>query len=161
MRCKITRTSFFLLMLCVLICTFFNKNLIVLHHGDNNFLIYFESNSILNLFSNIFSISIHSLACQYFLRYYWYCYNQKQASGAVLQERCSCKFTNLQENTKKRFRYRCFLVNSAKFLMTRFLKSPCDGCFCINNRSVYFPTTTIRLFENDVTHIFWLKIFSA
>ena len=33
LQCKITRTSFFLLMLCVLICTFY-KNLIVLHHGD-------------------------------------------------------------------------------------------------------------------------------
>ena len=27
---------------------------------------------------------------QYSLRYYWSCYNQKQSSGAVLQERCSC-----------------------------------------------------------------------
>ena len=36
---KITRTSFCLL--CALICTFY-KNLIVLHHGDNNFLFYFD-----------------------------------------------------------------------------------------------------------------------
>ena len=42
LRCKITRTSFFLLILCVLICTFFYKNRIVFHHGDNNF--YFVLN---------------------------------------------------------------------------------------------------------------------
>ena len=58
---------------------------------------------------------------------------------------------NSQENTKKRFRYRCFLVNSAKFLITPFLKSPSGACFCINTRSVYFPITTFRLFKTDVT----------
>ena len=68
---------------------------------------------------------------------------------------------NSQENTKKIFRYRCFLVNSAKFLITPFLKNPSDGCFCINTRSVYFPTTTFRLFKNDVAHFFSLSIFSV
>ena len=66
---------------------------------------------------------------------------------------------NSQENTKKRFRYRFFLVNSAKFLITTFLKRPSNGCFCINTCSVYFPTTTFHLFKIDVTHIFWLSIF--
>ena len=32
----------------------------------------------------------------------------------------------------KRFRHRCFLVNSAKFLITPFLRNPLDGCLCIN-----------------------------
>ena len=44
LRCKITRTSFLFalcIILCVLICTFY-KNLIALHHGDNNFLFYFN-----------------------------------------------------------------------------------------------------------------------
>ena len=36
---KVTRTFFFLFW--VLICTFY-KNLIVIHHGDNNFLFYFD-----------------------------------------------------------------------------------------------------------------------
>ena len=46
----------------------------------------------------------------------------------------------LQLYQKKRFRHRCFLVNSAKFLITLFLKNPLHGCFCINNRSIYCPT---------------------
>ena len=44
---------------------------------------------------------------------------------------------------------------------TFFLKNPSDGCFCINTRPVYFPTTTFRLFKNDVTNIFRLNIFFA
>ena len=64
-------------------------------------------------------------------------------------------------SSKKRFRHRCFFVNFGKFLIKPFLKNPSDGCFCINTRSVYFPSTTLYLFKNDVTHIFWLSIFSA
>ena len=85
---------------------------------------------------------------------------------AVVQ-RCSVKKVfleisqNSQENTQKIFHYRCFLVNSAKFLITSFLKNPSDGCFCINTRSVYFPITTFRLFKNDVAHFFSLSIFSV
>ena len=45
---------------------------------------------------------------------------------------------------KKKIPAQCFLVNSAKFLITPFLKNSLDGCFCIN---------TFRLFKNDVTHI--------
>ena len=104
---------------------------------------------------------IHSFVCQNSLPFYWYCYNQKQSSRAVLQKRCLQISQNSQEKTKKGFRYRCFLVNSAKFLITTFLKNPSDGYFCINTRSVYCPTTTFRLFKNDVTHIFWLSIFPA
>ena len=33
-----------------------------------------------------------------------------------------------------------------------FLKNPLDGCFCINTRSVYFPTTNFCLSEKDVTN---------
>ena len=33
-----------------------------------------------------------------------------------------------------------------------FLKNSSDGCFCINTRSVYFPTTNFRFSENDVTN---------
>ena len=71
----------------------------------------------------------------------WYCYNQKQLSGGVLQKRCFYEFCKIRKKTpaltcvfneaaylqsltlsKKRFRHRCFLVNSAKFLITPFLK---------------------------------------
>ena len=85
---------------------------------------------------------IYSFVCQYSLHYYWYCYNQKQSSGAVLQKRCSFKFRKIHKKTpKKRFRRRCFLVNSAKFPITSFSKNASDGCFSINNRYVYCPTS--------------------
>ena len=37
----------------------------------------------------------------------------------------------------------------------------CERCFYINTHSVYCPTTTFRLFKNDVKHIFWMSIFSG
>ena len=51
------------------------------------------------------------------------------------------KVANLQSLTlsKTRFRCRCFLVNSGKFLIKLFLRKPWDGCFYINTRFVYFP----------------------
>ena len=112
------------------------------------------------LILNTFVYLICSFVCQYFLRYYWYCYNKKQSSGAVLQKRCSYKFRKIHKKTpKKRFQQRWFLVNSAIFLITLFLKKPSDGCFTINTCSLYCPTTTFCLFKNNVTHIFWLSIF--
>ena len=107
-----------------------------------------------------FSVIIHIFVCQYSLCYYWYCYNQKQSSGVVLQNRCSHKFRKIRKKTpKKRFRYRCFLVNSAKSLVISFLKKLSDGCFNVNTGPVYCPIMTFRLFNNDFTHIFWLSIF--
>ena len=67
---------------------------------------------------------------------------------------------NSQENTKKQIRrHICFLVNSAKILITSFLKNPSGGCFSINIRSVYYPTMTFCIFKNDVIHIFWLFFY--
>ena len=66
---------------------------------------------------------------------------------------------NFQENTKKIFHCRCFLVNSAKFSITSFLKNASGGFFSINTRYIYCPTLTFCLFKNDVTHIFWLSVF--
>ena len=54
-----------------------------------------------------------------------------------------------------------FFVNSAKFLIKPFTKNPSDDRFCINARTIYFPSTTLYLFKNDVTHVFRLSIFSA
>ena len=79
---------------------------------------------------------------QFPLNCYWYCYNQKQPSGDVLQKRCSYKFCKIHKKRsvlqdsflmkfqvyivllyqKKRFRYRRFLVNSRKFLINIFCK---------------------------------------
>ena len=44
---------------------------------------------------------------------------------------------------------------------TFFKGNPSDGCFCINTRSVYFPSTILYLFKNDATYSFRLDIFSA
>ena len=103
---------------------------------------------------------IYSFVCQYSLHYYWYCYNQKQSSGAVLQN-CSYKFHKIHKKTpEKRFRHKCFLVNSAKFPIASFSENSLDGCFRINIRYVYCPTLTFCLFKDVVTHIFSLNIFS-
>ena len=50
----------------------------------------------------------------------------------------------------------CFLVSSAKVPITSFLKNPPDGCFCINTRFVYFPTTTFHLFKKERCRTFLL-----
>ena len=119
----------------------------------------------LPLFHNIhlhfrFCIIIYSFVSQYAFCFYWYCYYQKQSSDAVLQKICSYKFREIRNKTpKKRFWHRCFLVNSAKFLIAYFSKNLSDDCFSINIHSVYCPTMTFRIFKNDVTHIFWLSIF--
>ena len=112
------------------------------------------------LFTQCFCIIIYSLVCQYSL--YYQCFIQKQSSGAVLQKSCSYKFRKIHETTsKKRFWHRCFLVNSAKFPVTSFLKHASVDCFSINTRYVYCPTLTFCIFKNDITHIFWLSIFSV
>ena len=63
--------------------------------------------------------------------------------------------------SRKRLQHKCFLVNSAKYLINLFLKNHLDSCFYINTSSIYCPTTTFSLFKNDFTHIFRLSIFSA
>ena len=89
-----------------------------------------------------FFFIIYSFVCQYSFHYYWYCYNQKQSSGAVLQKRCSFKFRKIHKRTpKKRFRHIYFLVNSAKFPVTYILKNALDGCFSINTHYGYCPTS--------------------
>ena len=112
--------------------------------------------TIWTLFTQCFCIIIYSFVCQYSLHYYWYCYNQKQSSGAVLQKRCSYKFRKIHKKTpKKRFRHRFFPANSAKFLITSFLKNPSESCFCINTPSVYCRPTTFHLFEKK-RHTYFL-----
>ena len=66
------------------------------------------------------------------------------------------KFT--RKHPKKRFRLRCFHVNSVKFLKP-LLKNPSDSCFGINISSIYFPTMNFRIFKNYMKNIFWLSKF--
>ena len=112
--------------------------------------------TIWTLFTQCSCIIIYSFVCQYSLYYYWYCYNQKQSSGSVLQKRCSYKSRKIHKKTlKKRFRHRCFLVNSAKFSITSFLKNASDGCYNINTRYVYFLTQSNicdRVFLAKIVH---------
>ena len=67
---------------------------------------------------------IHSLVCQYSLRYFWYCYNQKQSSGAVLQKRCSCKFRKIHKKTPKRIPVQMFSCEFCKISHNTFFKEP-------------------------------------
>ena len=79
--------------------------------------------------------------------------NHNQSAGALLQKRCFYKFCKIHTKTpKKRFRHRCFLVNSAKFPIAYFLKNASNGCFSINTGYVHCPNLIFCLFKNDVTH---------
>ena len=115
-----------------------------------------------------FCIIIYSIVCHFPLHYYWYCYNKKQSSSGVLQKTCYYKFRKIHKKTPalktcfcwssrstELITYRNFLVNSAKFLATLFLENPLDGCFRINTRSVYYPTTTVCFFQKRC-HIYFL-----
>ena len=83
------------------------------------------------------------------------CYFQKQPPCAVLQKSLSYKFCKIHKKTpKKRFRHRFFPANSAKFLITSFLKNPSESCFCINTPSVYCRPTNFRLFKKKTSYIF-------
>ena len=88
-----------------------------------------------------FCIIIYSFDCQFFLHYYWYCYNQKQWSGGVLQKRYSYKIYKIShENTSsenifnevvdlqsltfwKRDSRTYIFLNSTKFLIALFLRN--------------------------------------
>ena len=57
-----------------------------------------------------FSITIYSFVCQFSLHYCWYCYNQKQLSGGVLQNSYSYKFRKIHMKTpalKSPFKWSC------------------------------------------------------
>ena len=44
-------------------------------------------------------IIIYNFVSQFSFHYYWYCYNQKQSSGSVLQNWCSYKFCKIFKKT--------------------------------------------------------------
>ena len=138
------------------------------------FLVTYTSNS--NWYLRFrFCIIIYSFVCQSSLQYYYgtvqYCTALIRSSRPVVfrKKGVLTNFTIFHKKTpalktfffhdvadlqsltlsKKRFRHR--------FLITPFLKSPSGSCFCINTRSIYFPTTTFWLFKNDVTNIFSLS----
>ena len=52
----------------------------------------------------------------------WYCYNQKQLSGCVLQERCSCKFCKIHRKEyalESRFLWSCRYTDLQIFIKKR------------------------------------------
>ena len=119
--------------------------------------------TIWTLFTQCCCIIIYSFVCQYSLHYYIDTAIIRSSRPVLFsKKRRPYKFPKIHKKTpKKRFRHRRFLVNSAKFPITSFLKNASDGCCSINTRYVYCPTLTFCLFKNDVTHIFWLNIFSV
>ena len=88
------------------------------------------------------------------LRYYWYCYNQKQSSGAALQKRCSYKFCKKihKKTPKKKDPAQMFSCEFCK-IPHNILKTLSDGCFSINFRFVYCPPWPFA-FSKIMSHIF-------
>ena len=60
---------------------------------------------------------------------------------------------------KKEIPVQMFFVNSAKFLITLFLKNHSHGCFCINTRSVYCFITIFCVFQKRCHIYFPAKYF--
>ena len=108
---------------------------------------------------------------QFSFHYYLYCYNQKQLSSGVLQKRRFYKFHKIHEKTpalktrfwrssnstefcyiKKEIPAQIFSCEFNEISHNTSFKGPSYGCFCINAHSIYFPTTTIYFFKNDVTY---------
>ena len=92
-----------------------------------------------------FCIINYGFVCQFPFHYNWY-------SRPDLQSLTLSKIT---------FRQRWFFCEFCEMSHKTFLMNPSDGYFCINTRPVYFPSTTLCLFKNDVTHIFRFSIFST
>ena len=68
---------------------------------------------------------IFSFACQYSLQCYWYCYNQKQSSDAVLQKLYSyTNSKNSQENIRKEIPAQMFPCEFWEIFHKIFLKEP-------------------------------------
>ena len=107
----------------------------------------------------------YGFVCRFCLHYHWYCYNQKnlfQQIWQISQENtCFKDSKDLRSLTlsKNRFRHRCFIVNSGKFFIKPFLKSPSDDWFCINSRSVSFPSTTFVPFQKRCHTYFSAEFF--
>ena len=86
--------------------------------------------------------------------------NHNQSSGALLQTSCFYKFCKIHKKTpKKRFRHRCFLVNSAKFPIAYFLKNASNGCFSINTGYVHCPTLIFLPFQKRCHTYFLTEYF--
>ena len=105
---------------------------------------------------------------------------QRQSPSGVLQKWCSYIFSKFHKKTsknkdsflmklqiqsltlsKKSLRHRWFFCEFCEISLKTSLKTPFGRMFLHNIGSVCFPTTTLCLFINDITHIFWLSIFSA
>ena len=117
----ITSASFFLL--CVFWCKFFKK-VIVLHHGDNNFLFYFDICNQINTFSNNLKdeemitchlmcvINAYDKNVATFMLELCYDKNSRQTLANHRLEAC---------NFIKKETHRCFPRNFAKFIRTPFI----------------------------------------
>ena len=80
---------------------------------------------IWTIFKQCFCIIIFSFACQYSLQCYWYCYNQKQSSDAVLQKLCFyTNSKNSQENIRKEIPAQMFPCEFWEIFHKIFLKEP-------------------------------------
>ena len=104
-----------------------------------------------------FCLIIYSFVCQYSLHYNLTAIIRSSRPLLLCKKDVLENFAKFTRKHQKRY----FLVNSAKILIIPFLKNSSDDCFCIITRSIYCTTTTFGLFKNNITHIFWLSVFSA
>ena len=95
--------------------------------------------------------------------------NHNQSSGALLQKSYFYKFCKIHKKTpKKRFRHRCFLVNSAKFLIAswrrsfgRLLQHKNSFCLLSHHHLFAFSKTMSHLFSGWVFFRFNISIFQT
>ena len=101
----------------------------------------------LELFTQCLYIKIYSFVCQYSLHCCWYCYNQKQSSGAVLQKKVFFQISqNSQKSTKKEIPAQMF---------------SCE--FCEISHNIFFKERFGRLFQDEhslclLSHLDFLPI---
>ena len=104
----------------------------------------------LELFTQCFCIKIYSFVCQYSLHFYWYCYNQKQSSGAVLQKMVFFQISqNSQKSTKKEIPAQMLSCEFCEISDNIFFKNALDSCFGRNTRDIYCPTSIQKRCHTD------------
>ena len=112
--------------------------------------------TIWTLFTQCFCIIIYSFVCQYSLHYYWYCYNQKQSSGAVLQKKVLFQISqNPQENTKKEILAQMFSCKFCKISHNIFFKEH-FGRLLHHKLSLFLLS---HLYSKTMSHMFSDWIF--
>ena len=90
---------------------------------------------------------IHSLVCQYSLVTIDTAIIRSSHQEMFCRKGALANFAKFTRKHQKEIPLQMFSGNSTKFLITRFLKNPSDGCFCINTGSVLFSYHNLSPFQ--------------